>query len=92
MTSVYIIRDKDLIVGIYDDLSLFRENADLKDKVPRFPKGETNITFGKYIVEKVKMNETNIKPNQIIYKGREFNLNNLEDPMPLLDVSDPTYL
>jgi hypothetical protein len=45
-----------------------------------------------YTIEKFKLNEKNIKPNQIIFKGRDFDISNIDDPLPLLDVSDPSYL
>jgi hypothetical protein len=92
MLFVYIIKQKDLIVGIYDNLDLFVKNTGIEDDIPKFSEDENSISFGKYCIEKVKINENNIKPNQIIYKGKEFNINNLEDPLPLVDVSDPTYL
>tara|TARA_R110002110_G_scaffold162861_1_gene362394 strand:- start:727 stop:1005 length:279 start_codon:yes stop_codon:yes gene_type:complete len=92
MTKIYIIKSKDIIIGVYDDLNLFKQVSGESTEIPKFPKNESSIIFGKYMIERVKLNETFIKPNQIIYKGKDFNLNNLEDELPLLDLSDPTFL
>jgi hypothetical protein len=92
MTKVYIVRKGDLVIGIYDDLQLLSTNLESPEEVPKFSKGDKTIEFGRYTIEQVNLNEDNVKPNKIIFKGKEFNLNNLEDSLPLLDVSDPSYL
>jgi len=92
MSTIYIIRKKDLIIGIYNDLNIFIQNTGIEEPVPEFIEDQDTVIICNYSIEKVKLNQINIRPNQIIYKGKEFNLNNLDEPLPLLDVSDPTYL
>ncbi len=92
MTKVYIVRKENLVIGVYDDLELLSSNLPCSEGVPKFSKGDRTLEYGRYIIERVKLNENNIKPNKIVYKGKEFNLNNLEEPLLLVDVSDPSYL
>jgi len=56
------------------------------DKEDKFEKKK------EYTIEEVSLNEILIKPNQIIFKGKNFDLSNIDEPLPMLDVSDPTYL
>ena len=91
MKKIYVVRCKDVISGVYDDLDIFFGNIS-ENKKPDFSEDEKMIQYGKFTIEWVNLNENNIKPNRIIYKGKEFSLNNLEDPLPLVDVSAPSYL
>lgn len=95
MSKVYILRKGDLVVGVYDDLKLLSSNLSSTEgyeQISNLTKGDKILEYGKYNVELFILNENNIRPNQIIYKSKEFNLNNLENPLPLVDVSDPSYL
>lgn len=92
MSKVYIVRKGDLISGVYDDLELISSDFPCSEQLPQFSETDKTVEYGKYTIEQVNLNENSIKPNKIIYKGKEFNLNNLEDPLPLVDVSDPSYL
>jgi hypothetical protein len=87
MSTVFVIRKKENIVGIFDDLTLYFRGTE----IPDFGEKES-IIFEKYIIEKMVMNNISVKPNQIMFKGKDFNLNNLHIPIPLLDVSDPSFL
>lgn len=92
MPKVYIVRKRDLVSGVYDDLELLCSHFPCSEELPQFSDRDKTVEYGKYTIEQVILNENSIKPNKIIYKGKEFNLNNLEEPLPLVDVSDPSYL
>ena len=80
---LFLIKKGEKVIGIFDDLSIFFPDDTPKDEVSE---------HNNYDIEKLNLNEVTIKPNQIIFKGRNFTLSNIDEPLPLLDVSDPRFL
>lgn len=79
--ELYIIRRSEKIIGIFDDPKIY------------FPElSEDTKIYKNHIIEKLNLNEITIKPNQIIYKSSRFNINNLDDPLLLVDVTETEYL
>lgn len=84
---VYLIKEKDTLVGIFNNLENFFKPEILPDNVDK-----KKFTIDTYNVEKIKINKTLIKANRITFKGDDYDISNLDEPIPLLDVSDPTFL
>lgn len=83
--ELYIVRKKEKVIGVFDDLSVYFPK--LKNEDYREGKPYKNCT-----IEKINLNEVTIKPNHIIYKGRNFTVNNIDDPLPLLEITDTQFL
>lgn len=81
--SLFLIRKGEKVIGVFDNLSIF-----FPDDTP----DEEITEYKNYDIERLNLNEITIKPNQIIFKGRNFTLSNIDEPLPLLDVSDPRFL
>ena len=81
--SLYLIKKGEKVIGIFESLSIF-----FKEDTPEDDATEHN----NYNIERLNLNEVTIKPNQIIFKGRSFTIANIDEPLPLLDVSDPRFL
>ncbi len=83
---LYLIRKGEKVIGIFDNITTFFTDFNSSDG------GEIPETYKNYTIEKLELNEVMIKPNQIIFKGKQFTVNNIDEPLPLLDVTDPTFL
>ena len=81
--SLFLIKKGEKVIGVFDDLSVF-----FTENTP----GNEETEYKNYDIEKLNLNEVTIKPNQIIYKGRNFTISNIDEPLPLIDVSDPRFL
>lgn len=83
--ELYIVRKKEKVIGVFDDLQIYFPSLNNND----YQEGKT---YKNCTIEKIKLNEVTIKPNQIIYKGRSFNVNNIDEPLPLLEITDTQFL
>ena len=83
--KLYIVRKKEKIIGVFDDPKIYFPHIELGDC-------ENGKPYKNHVVEKITLNEVTIKPNQIIYKGKNFNVNNIDDPLPLLEITDTQFL
>ena len=81
--SLFLIKRGEKVIGVFDNLSNFFPDNTPKDEATEHKN---------YDIERLNLNEVTIKPNQIIFKGRNFGLTNIDEPLPLLDVSDPRFL
>jgi len=83
--ELYVVRKKEKVIGVFNDLSIYFSGMKNSD----FQNGKS---YKNCIIEKIKLNEVAVKTNQIIYKGRSFTVNNIDEPLPLLEIVDTRFL